>query len=153
MNELLEMEKIKQLKARYFRALDTNDWELFGACLRENCISRYAGGRHSFDGRDATVKFMSDNLSGENMLTLHQGHTPEIELIGSLKATGTWYLEDTVIDLKNKFRIYGAGVYHDVYEKVNGHWLISEIGYDRTFECAEPLPENHRVIENCFAGQ
>ena len=35
MNELLEIEKIKQLKARYFRALDTNDWALFGSTLTE----------------------------------------------------------------------------------------------------------------------
>jgi hypothetical protein len=42
-NELLEIEKIKQLKARYFRALGTNDWTLFGSTLTEDCVARYSG--------------------------------------------------------------------------------------------------------------
>lgn len=151
MNELLEMERIKQLKARYLRGLDTNDWDTFGGTLRETCVAEYAGGKYSFEGREAIVKFMSDNLSGDNMLTMHQAHTPEIEFFGELKAKGLWYLEDTVINIEHGTRIYGAGIYHDEYEKVNGHWLISRTGYQRTFECAEPLDKDHKVIQNMFA--
>ena len=33
-DELLAIEEIKQLKARYFRCVDTKDWEGFGAGVR-----------------------------------------------------------------------------------------------------------------------
>ncbi|MFK8021249.1 MAG: nuclear transport factor 2 family protein [Pseudomonadales bacterium] len=151
MNELLEMEQIRQLKARYMRSLDTNDWELFGSLFTEDCIAAYSGGKYSFEGRDAIVKFMSDNLSGENMLTLHQVHTPELEFFGELRAKGTWYLEDTVINLESKIRIYGAGIYHDEYRKINGKWYFSRTGYERTYECAEPLDPKHKVLQNMFS--
>lgn len=151
MNELLEMEKIKQLKARYFRSLDTNDWELFGSTLSDDCVARYSGGKYSFDGRAEVVKFMSENMSGDKFLSMHHGHHPEIELISETAATGVWYLQDMVLDLNSNFRIYGAGLYADEYVKVDGEWKISKTGYERTFECGEPLGEGHSVVDNMFA--
>jgi len=152
MNTLLEIEKIKQLKARYFRALDTNDWDVFAATLSENCEGSYSDGDLCFDGREAIVSFMRENLSGENILTLHNGHHPEIEIINESSATGVWYLEDIVLALESSTRIYGGGIYADEYQKVDDRWLISKTGYKRTFECAEPLDEKHVVIKNMFAS-
>ena len=151
MNELLEIEKIKQLKARYFRALDTNDWELFGSTLAEDCVARYSGGKYAFDSREATVAFMSENMSGPNFLSMHHGHHPEIEISSETTATGVWYLQDMVLDLNSNFRLYGAGIYADEYRKVDGEWQISKTGYERTFECGETLGEGHMVMHNMFA--
>lgn len=151
MNELLEIEKIKQLKARYFRSLDTNDWALFGSTLTEDCVARYSGGKYAFEGRDATVAFMSENMSGANFLSMHNGHHPEIEICGATSASGVWYLQDIVIDLKSNFRIYGAGIYADEYRKIDGEWQISKTGYKRTFECGEPIGDGHMVMDNMFA--
>ncbi len=152
MKTLLEIEKIRQLKARYFRALDTNDWPLFSETMTSDCIGRYSDGDLSFDNRAGIVDFMKKNLSGDKMLTMHHGHHPEITIVDENSAQGIWYLEDTVIALESSVRIYGAAIYNDEYKKVNGEWLISQIGYKRTFECVEPLPEGHRVLKNMFAG-
>ncbi|MCB1704007.1 MAG: nuclear transport factor 2 family protein [Halioglobus sp.] len=150
MEALLEIEKIKQLKARYFRALDTNDWALFAATLSQDCIGSYSDGDLSFDGRDAIVTFMRDNLSGDKILTLHHGHHPEIDIVDATAATGIWYLEDTVLALEAGIRIYGGAIYADEYRKVDGQWCICKTGYKRTFECSEPLDAQHSVLKNMF---
>ena len=68
------------------------------------------------------------------MLSLHQGHHPEIEIIGETTAKAIWALQDYVIDLKRNTSLFGAGFYRDEYVKVNGEWKIKHTGYDRTFE-------------------
>ena len=151
MNELLEIEKIKQLKARYFRALDTNDWVLFESTFTPDCPASYSDGDLCFPDRASIVEFMRENLSGDRMLTMHHGHHPEIEIIDETTANGIWYLEDTVLALDANLRIYGAGIYDDGYTKVDGEWKISRIGYKRTFECMEPIGDNHVVQKNMFA--
>lgn len=153
MNELLEIEKIKQLKARYLRGLDTNDWEVFAGSMSEDCTGRYNGGKLSFEARDEIVAFMRENLAGDKVLTLHQGHQPEIELVDEDNARGSWYLQDMVIHLEAGVRIYGSAIYQDTYRKENGEWKICATGYQRVFEAMEPLGEGHSVTENMFSEQ
>ena len=150
MEELLEIEKIKQLKARYLRGLDTNDWTVFADTMTEDCRASYNGGKLSFEDRDAVVTFMRDNLSGDKVLTLHQGHQPEIEIIDRDNARGSWYLQDMVIHLEAGIRLYGSAIYEDTYRKENGEWKICVTGYQRVFEAVEPLAEGHNITENMF---
>lgn len=151
MNELLEIEKIKQLKARYLRGLDTNDWDVFAASMSEDCRARYNDGKLSFDTRDDIVNYMRENLSGEKVITLHQGHQPEIEIIDDHNARGSWYLQDIVIHLEAGVRIYGSAIYQDVYRKDDGDWKICATGYKRVFEAMEPIGEGHAITANMFA--
>ena len=151
MDALTDIENIKNLKYRYFRTLDTNDWELFGDCLAEDCTASYGDGEYSFDGRKAIVDFMSANMSADTFLSMHNGHHPEIAVAGDgNSATGAWYLQDTILDLANKVRLYGTGIYNDRYVKVDGVWKIAHTGYSRIFECVEPLGEHHKVLKNMF---
>jgi hypothetical protein len=46
---------------------------------------------------------------------MHHGHTPEIEIVDDNNATGIWYLNDLVIDLKSNTQLSGAAIYHDEY--------------------------------------
>lgn len=151
MDALAQIEQIKQLKYRYFRTLDTNDWSSFADCLTEDCTANYGDGEYSFDGRDAIVGFMSKNMSAETFLSMHNGHHPEISVADDGQtATGTWYLQDTILDLANNIRLYGTGIYTDRYVKSDGEWKIAETGYARVFECMEPLGEHHKVLKNRF---
>lgn len=151
MTDLVEIEQIKQLKYRYFRALDTNAWETFGECLSDDCTARYGDGEYSFNGRKAIVDFMSGNMSADTFLSMHNGHHPEISISRDGKsATGTWYLQDMILDLANNVRLYGTGIYNDKYVKSDGEWRISYTGYARIFECVEPLGEHHKVLKNTF---
>lgn len=151
MNELLEIEKIKQLKARYLRALDTNDWDLFASSMSEGCTGRYNSGKLSFDSRDEIVNFMRENISGEKVLTMHQAHQPEIDIIDENNARASWYLQDIVIHLEAGVRIDGSAIYEDSYRKENGAWKICATGYKRIFEAVEPLGEGHAITENMFS--
>lgn len=148
---LLDIENIKQLKYRYFRSLDTNDWKLFAECLTHDCTADYGDGKYSFESAREIVDFMSENMSASTFLSMHNGHHPEIEIdANGASATGVWYLQDTILDLANKARLYGTGIYHDRYVKEDGAWKISHTGYARIFECVEPLGEHHRVLKNMF---
>ena len=151
MNELLEIEKIKQLKARYLRGLDTNDWAVFESSMSADCTGRYNSGKLSFENRDEIVGFMRENLSGDKILTLHQGHQAEIEIIDEQTARGSWYLQDIVIHLESGMRIYGSAVYEDNYRKEDCDWKICATGYRRVFEAMEPLDEKHTITENMFS--
>ncbi len=151
MQELLEIEKIKQLKARYLRGLDTKDWELFKSSMSEDCRGRYNSGKLSFEDRDGIVAFMENNLSGPGVLTLHQGHHPEIEIIDDNSARGTWYLQDMVLQIEAGVRLYGTAVYEDQYRREAGEWKICATGYERVFEAVEPLAEGHQLTENRFS--
>ncbi len=152
MNELREKDLIKELKARYFRGLDTKNWELFASTMTDDVKGRYSDGQLSFDGVEELVGFMKDNLSSGQVITMHHGHHPEIEISedGS-SASGVWYLQDMVIFLENKNRLYGAAIYKDEYQKIDGEWKISRTGYSRTFEFVEPLSEGHVVLQSMFA--
>lgn len=136
-----DIEAIKQLKYRYFRFLDSKQWDDLGNCFTEDAVSSYSGGRWAFEGRTAIMEFLSKSLSPENIVSLHQGHHPEITILDSEHAEGIWYLEDYVItvgggapELGADFILHGAGFYHDQYVKVNGEWKFKHTGYERTFE-------------------
>ncbi len=151
LEELAEKELIKETKARYFRGLDTKDWDLFGDTMTDDVQGRYSDGQLSFDGKEPLVEFMRENLSASNVITMHHGHHPEISLnADGVTASGVWYLQDMVIDLIGKTRLYGAAVYQDEYRKEAGEWKISLTGYSRTFEFVEPLSDQHVVLQSMF---
>lgn len=150
MNELLEIEKIKRMKYKYLRALDTNQWDLIAECFTEDCRSQYDSGKYSYRGRDNIIQFLEEGLGGETTLSLHQGHHPEIDIIDENHATGIWYLQDIVLRLEEKFTLRGAGFYKDQYRKENGEWKHAVIGYDRTYEEVEPRSEQIQVTNNMF---
>lgn len=134
MLDLENIERIKQLKARYFRALDTKNWPLMRKCLHNDCIADYDGGKYSFDGGDKIVAFFQQYMQAEHLIFMHQGHLPEIEVISTTEAKGIWYLHDKVINTQDNTSLEGAGFYHDEYRYHQGQWLIFRTGYERTFE-------------------
>jgi uncharacterized protein (TIGR02246 family) len=117
-----EIERIKQLKARYFRTMDTKDWDAYRAVFADDVVmdTSEAGG-NVVEGADAFLEFLVPTLSGT--VTVHQGHMPEIELTGDSSATGVWALQDTIW-WPNGTVMHGYGHYHESYEKVGGEWKI-----------------------------
>jgi len=134
MGKLEEIEAIKQLKYRYFRALDCKQWDLLGDTLSEDASAAYDSGKYSFEGRDAILAFLRDALGSPRIVSMHHGHHPEIELTGESSARGTWYLQDMVIFRDANMVLHGAGFYGDEYVKLDGAWKIRSTGYERTFE-------------------
>ena len=131
---LLEIEAIKRLKYKYFRCLDSKRWAELAECFAPDATSSYDGGKYSFQGRDQILGFLERALGPASMITLHQGHHPEIEITGPTSATGIWYLEDQVIDAQRNTTLRGAAFYRDTYIKLGGAWKLQSTGYTRTFE-------------------
>ncbi|QBR02568.1 nuclear transport factor 2 family protein [Paraburkholderia pallida] len=148
---LWAFEEIRQLKYRYFRAVDTHDWALLAQCLSEDCRARLNGGQYAFDGRDAYVTTLQALLDRPTFLTMHHGHHPELELLAADYARGTWYLEDHAIDLEHNTLLHGAAFYEDEYVKRDGVWLIAATSHERLFETVtSPIPASFRLTANRF---
>jgi len=147
------LEDIRRLKYRYFRCLDTKDWDGFRDCFVPDASAQY-GKRVSFTNRDDITQYMIDNL-GPTMITLHHGHHPEIDVDGDA-ATGIWALEDTVIMTEYRQLLYGASFYEDRYVRGDdGAWRIAATSYVRTFESIQSLDDtpSFKLLANRWASE
>jgi uncharacterized protein (TIGR02246 family) len=117
-----DIEAIRQLKARYFRTMDTKDWQGMRRVFTDDVVvDTSAAGGSMVSGADEFMAFLQEALNGA--VTVHQGHMPEIDLTSPTTATGIWALNDLVI-WPNGMRLDGYGHYHETYEKTGDHWLI-----------------------------
>jgi uncharacterized protein (TIGR02246 family) len=117
-----DIEAIRQLKARYFRTMDTKDWDAMrGVFTDDVLVDTSAAGGNVVSGADDFIAFLRETLSGA--VTVHHGHMPEIDVTSSTTATGIWALNDVVI-WPNGMRLDGYGHYHETYEKDHGEWRI-----------------------------
>jgi hypothetical protein len=138
-NALVEIEAIKQLKARYFRLLDTKQWTAWGEVFTVDCEVRFgeADGDQWIVGRDRIVKILQRSIG--DGLTVHQGYMPEVEITGPSTATGVWSMHDYVeTSGPHAIRLRGYGHYHETYRKDDdGQWRISRLQLTRLRE--DPL--------------
>lgn len=134
-----DIEAIKQLKYRYFRLLDLKRFDELEQLMLPECTSDLRDGRHCHDNRDSLMAFLRESMGRHDLLSMHNGHHPEIEMIDDHEARGTWNMHDIVIDRQHDIRLEGNGFYEDRYRKVNGEWFIVHTGYKSTFELVQPL--------------
>lgn len=117
-----DIEAIRQLKARYFRTMDTKDWTAMRLVFADDVVidtTESGGGVES--GVDEFMAFLSQTLEG--VITAHHGHMPEIEVTSPTTATGIWALQDTLW-WPDGTVLRGYGHYHETYEKTGDRWLI-----------------------------
>jgi hypothetical protein len=122
--DLVELEALKQLKARYCRLLDAKDWQSWRQIFTDDFVSdtSKAGGK-VITGADEFVAFTRSNLKKPSQATAHQVHAPELEVTSPTTARGIWALED-VVRLAPGVNLRGYGHYHETYEKVGDRWFI-----------------------------
>jgi hypothetical protein len=135
LHDLVEIAAIKELKARYFRLVDTKQWEAWRLLFTDD--ARFEG--MTCPGpADAFVEVVSRNLA--DATTVHHGHMPEIRLTGSRTARGIWAMSDYVVwgsgpvpgggegpwaALDGQWGIVGYGHYEEEYRKEGDDWRIS----------------------------
>lgn len=129
-----EIESICQLKYAYFRLLDLKRFVELGDLLTEDATTAYQSGELRQSGREAIVAFLEESLGDPGIVTMHNGHHPEIDVGDDGAAAGRWYLEDRVIVPAHDFELHGTALYEDRYAKVDGAWKIAHTGYDRIYE-------------------
>lgn len=130
---LVAIEEIKQLKARYFRALDRKEWDEFGAVLARDAVLEVPEAGMVTEGRDAIVAAVSAALAGAR--TVHHGHMPEIEVTGPDTARGTWAMSDYVewppTGAGDRVGLQGYGHYREEYVREEGRWRITRSRLER----------------------
>ncbi len=126
---------IQILKARYFRAIDTKDWDLLTSVLAEDVtidVTDDVEGGEPYVGRDRFVRTCAKVL--RDAVTVHHGHMPEIEVDGDT-ATGTWAMEDFVdwgTDHDGRRQAFrGYGHYRERYGRDGGNWRITSLTLTR----------------------
>ena len=133
-----DVEAIRQLKARYFRLMDTKDWDAMRFVLTDDVVmDTTASGGNLMTGADRYMVFLREAIG--DVLTVHHGHTPEIELTSETTATGIWAMED-MLRWPNGKEMHGYGHYHETYEKVHGAWRIKTLTLTRLrVDFSEPI--------------
>ena len=117
-----DIEAIKQLKARYFRAMDAKDWSAMREVFSDDVVmDTSSSGGGVITGAGEFVTFLSKILDG--VVTVHHGHMPEIEVMSPTTATGIWSMED-MLRWPDGRELHGYGHYHETYEKAAGAWRI-----------------------------
>jgi hypothetical protein len=138
-DQLLAIERIKQLKARYFRFMDTKDWEGMRTIWTEDAVfdaraartvdpTTVPAGDESatwiYSGGDNIVEFIRSVVV---MPTAHHGHCHEIEVLSATDARGIIAMEDRIWAAPGATQtmlLHGYGHYHEEYRCVAGHWKI-----------------------------
>ena len=138
-DRLLAIEEIKQLKARYFRFMDTKDWDglrtifcddaVFAARASLSIEGRASEGRAAdsnewiHHGGDNIVEFIKRAIGGAR--TVHHGHCHEVEIVAPTEATGVIAMEDQIWDEAGQvLNLHGCGHYHETYRWADGRWRI-----------------------------
>jgi SnoaL-like domain len=140
---LVAVEEIGQLKARYFRAVDTKDWDLLASVFTDDAVIDFTEGgspklhaeigTSTSSGPAQAVAWIQAATRGA--VTVHQGYMPEIEVTSPTTATGIWAMADHLWYEEGSGSQYreidAVGHYHERYVKVDGEWLISELRLTR----------------------
>ena len=134
MESMAAIESIKQLKARYFRCLDTGDWAGMETVFAPDLVADISQAvmehheKEPIRGGRTFARFIQSSVDG--LVTVHHGHMPEIKLTSPTTATGIWAMEDKLWKKKPSTStlpfefLHGYGHYHETYEKIGGTWRI-----------------------------
>jgi uncharacterized protein (TIGR02246 family) len=127
-----DIEAIRQLKARYFRTMDTKDWDGFLSVFVPDVMIDMTGeGGTRTEGATDFVATVRSSL--ENAVTVHHGHMPEIQITSATTADGVWAMEDHLWWPEGSAirHLHGYGHYHETYEKTADGWRISSLALSR----------------------
>ena len=144
--QLLDVEAIKQLKHRYFRLMDAKDWTNFAALFTDDAEIFFGRGerqllppnvRRTDDGRfwvtrDELIAWSEEGMRDHT--TVHHVSMPEITITGPDRAEGVWSLSDATRLASDPFAPWyrGYAVYHDEYQRTEHGWRISRSIYSRS---------------------
>jgi hypothetical protein len=135
------LESLRRLKARYFRLLDTKDWDGLVDVFTDPVhvdVTEDGGGVST-----SPVQFVdSVRRALHGAVTVHHGHMPELELTSPTTATGIWAMEDHIWWPEGAAvsRLVGYGHYHDTYRRTEDGWRIESMRLTRLHRWIEAGP-------------
>ncbi|HEY4331477.1 MAG TPA: nuclear transport factor 2 family protein [Ilumatobacteraceae bacterium] len=132
LDALCDLEEIKQCKARYFRLIDMKLWDELADVFTDDV-------RANFNREDLPpIVGPQDTIATlrriEPPVSIHHGHTPEIDLTSATTATGVWQsfsMRALTEQIGERDRCT-YGLYWEDYRKGDdGVWRISSIRFQR----------------------
>lgn len=137
LEQLNDIEDIRQLKARYCRLIDQKKWGELETDFIPDATVEIAGAP---GGADDTQRFTTAQgfIEGlrklmQPVVSVHQVHAPEIALVDAEHAQGTWTISDRLVfpDGSPLRILHGWGLYHETYVKESGRWRIASLRLER----------------------
>ncbi|MEN3975877.1 nuclear transport factor 2 family protein [Emcibacter sp. SYSU 3D8] len=130
--ELLEIEEIKQLRIMYSHYFDGSQIDDLAALFTEDAVCEFTedyGG--NWVGRDTIRANYAKFANAERPFSfMHANTNPWIRILSPTEANGRWYLLDLALGEGQENPLGLFGVYDDVYRKVDGKWLIARTRID-----------------------
>jgi hypothetical protein len=133
--KLAAIEEIKSLKARYFRCVDTKDWDGFKDTFAADAVFDISHDMPGIilTGRDKIADAARAPLAG--CVSVHHGHCPEIDITSHTTATGIWAMEDLLRWAPDSTApiqaLHGYGHYIETYERIGNRWYIKTLKLTR----------------------
>jgi len=135
--KLTAIAEIKQLKARYFLGVDTQDFDLLRReVFADGVTFQFSEFRKEpFVGADEVLAMFGEGLKGKH--SVHHGHMPIIEITSETTAKGIWAMEDRIYGgapddkVKGALFLHGFGHYHETYVKTDTGWRIETVRLTR----------------------
>jgi len=119
-----DVRAIETLKWRYLRACDRKQPDLVRSCFTDDAVIDFEG-FPLFEDPDAFVAIYREWGCRPNIVDMHHGQNPLVELTGPDSAQGWFDLFFFQIDTETRRHTQLAVNYDDSFVRVDGRWLIA----------------------------
>ena len=126
---------LQELKARYFRFVDTKDWVGFETLFAPDATLAAVDDLPGvvFKGASGVREGVAGSM--HDVVSVHHGFTPELHMVAPDEAAGIWPMEDLLwfgeASSAPGLFLHGFGHYHERYVRVSGEWLFRSIRLHR----------------------
>lgn len=152
--QLLDLEGIRQLKARYCRFIDTKQWNRLAGLFADD--TRFDGFGSAPPGADVATFISGISKRLADVVSIHHCHTPEITFTGPDTARGIWQMMDYLQfppdapprEAPDSQGFWGFGYYEEEYRRVGNDWKFSFLRLGRLR--IDPLGKDHPAVRPGF---
>jgi uncharacterized protein (TIGR02246 family) len=126
---LVDIEEIKQLKARYCMCVAKEDWQTFETLFAEDLQFITTDGT-IHEPRSGFMAFHKKNIQQAKLWGVIHCYTPLITLTGANTATGIWAMEDFHVwpgTEGHRVGHHAYGHYHEEYVRLPDGWRFKQI--------------------------
>lgn len=147
LGRLADIESIRQLKAKYCRAIDTKDWALLGSLFWPEATFEGFGSAPPGSTVAMFVEGVSKRLGP--CVSVHHCHTPEFDFLSPDEVRVVWAMEDyvqfppgaVVREAADSAGFRGWGHYEELYRRRDGVWRFAFLRLTRLR--IDALPADH----------
>jgi len=143
--KLVAIEGVRRVKATYWYAIDTKNWDLLATVFGPDSIADFRAERdlrpgegidklrpvgEALDAGDGAVA-QGDAIApwiasvAQSLATVHHGHAPIIDILGPDDAKAVWPMFDYVDNGTSAMQ--GYGFYHETYRRDGDRWYIQNL--------------------------